>query len=169
MCAKKDKTGRYQEIRNKKIYHKFFVGDKYEAGIVLRGTEVKSIRNGRAQISESFARVNGESIILYHAHIDEYAFGNTNNHDPLRPRKLLLHKRQIRNLRTALEAGGEVLVPTRMYFKKGLVKVEIALCKGKKLFDKRETLKKKTALREAQKAIKHPSTKNPQTDMKRVA
>ena len=160
MCAKKDKVDRYPEIRNKKIYHKFFVGDKYEAGIVLKGTEVKSIRNGRAQISESFARFSGKSIVLYHAHIDEYAFGNTNNHEPLRPRKLLLHKRQIRSLRAALEAGGEVLIPTRMYFKKGLVKVEIALCKGKKLFDKRETLKKKTALREAQRNLKHPSPKS---------
>ncbi len=156
MCAKKDKADRYKEIRNRKVSHKFFVGDKYEAGIVLRGTEVKSVRNGKAQISESFARMSREDVILYQAHIDEYAFGNTSNHNPTRPRKLLLHKRQIRTLRAALEAGGQAIIPTRMYFKSGLVKVEIALCKTKKLFDKRETLKKKTALREAQRSIKRP-------------
>jgi len=151
---KQKKTGeRVTEIRNTKVYRNFHVGDKFEAGIALQGTEVKSIRAGRAQINEAFVRIEKERPVLYRAHIDEYAFGNLNNHNPVRPRKLLLHKREILKIRAGLETAGETCIPTRMYLKKGLVKVELALCKGKKLFDKREDLKKKTQMREAERAL----------------
>jgi SsrA-binding protein len=143
-----------REIRNSKVHHNYHVEETWEAGIVLRGTEVKSIRDGKAQIGDAFARVEKGEVFLYHAHISEYAFGNLNNHNPVRPRKLLLNKREIRKLLAATEAGGKTLIPTRLYFAHGLVKVEIAVCSGKKLFDKRETLKKRIDLREAEKAMK---------------
>ena len=141
------------EIRNAKAFHRYFVEERLEAGIVLKGTEIKSIRQGKAQITEAFVRFDQNIPILYHAHIDEYAFGNTNNHNPTRPRKLLLHHREIRRLRAAIETGGASVVPLRIYFKRGLAKVEIALCKGKKLYDKRDVLKKKTMLREAERTL----------------
>ncbi|MCG8525900.1 MAG: SsrA-binding protein SmpB [Opitutales bacterium] len=153
--AKKKKDERNKEIRNSKVHHNYFVGDTYEAGIVLRGTEVKSIRNGKAQIAESFARINKGELFLYNANISEYAFGNLNNHNPVRPRKLLLHKREIHRIMGAIESGGKTLIPTRIYLKNGLVKVEIGVCTGKKLYDKRETLKKKVDMREAERAMKN--------------
>ena len=153
--AKKKKDERNKEIRNSKVHHNYFVGDTYEAGIVLRGTEVKSIRNGKAQIAESFARINKGELFLYTANISEYAFGNLNNHNPVRPRKLLLHKREIHRIMGAIESGGKTLIPTRIYLKNGLVKVEIGVCTGKKLYDKRETLKKKVDMREAERAMKN--------------
>lgn len=154
MAAKKQDKERFTEIRNAKVYRNFDVGEKYEAGIALRGTEVKSIREGQAQINDAFVRIDQGEAILYHAHIAEYTFGNENNHNPVRPRKLLLHRRQLNELRAEVEARGNALIPTRMYLKGGLVKVEVALCKGKKLFDKREDLKKKTEMREAQRALR---------------
>jgi SsrA-binding protein len=154
MSAQKKEPRRYAEIRNSKAFHEYFVDERFEAGIKLLGTEVKSIRGGKAQIGGAFGRVDQGEVWLHNAHIDPYAFGNTNNHDPRRPRKLLLQAHQIRKISAALAAGGRALVPLRMYFKEALVKVEIALCTGKKLFDKRETLKKKVELREASKAIK---------------
>ena len=153
--AKKKKDERNKEIRNSKVHHNYFVGDTYEAGIVLRGTEVKSIRNGKAQIAESFARINKGELFLYNANISEYAFGNLNNHNPVRPRKLLLHKREIHRIMGAIESGGKTLIPTRIYLKNGLVKVEIGVCTGKKLYDKRETLKTKVDMREAERAMKN--------------
>ncbi len=153
MTAKKKEADRIREIRNSKVYHKFFVGDKFEAGIKLTGTEVKSIRAGKVQISDAFSRIDKGKPILYHAHIDEYSHGNLNNHNPLRPRLLLLKNKEIRRLTAEMEAGGLALIPTRFYFKQGLIKVELALCKGKKLFDKRETLKKKVQMREAERAL----------------
>src|SRR6185312_10070654 len=124
---------------------------RFEAGIQLRGTEVKSIRGGKAQLSDAFGRFEKGEVWLHNLHIDPYAFGNQQNHEPRRVRKLLLHAHQIRKIAQALQAGGRALVPLRMYFKGALVKVELALATGKKLFDKREDLKKKSELDEARK------------------
>lgn len=154
MSKGKKGNERPREVRNAKVHRNYFIGETYEAGLKLTGTEVKSVRAGRAQINESFARIEkGDKPTLYHAHIDEYKFGNENNHNPTRPRLLLLHKKEILKIRLALEAGGQALIPTRLYFKGGLIKIELALCTGKKLYDKREDLKKKEALREAQRAM----------------
>jgi SsrA-binding protein len=155
MSAKKKDETRYTEVRNAKALRDFFVDERFEAGIALKGTEVKSIRAGRAQISDAFGRVDKNELWLVNAHIELYAFGNTNNHDARRTRKLLLHRHQIRKIAQALAAGGRALVPLRMYFKDALVKVEIALCTGKQLFDKRDTLKKKVQDREIEKALKY--------------
>jgi SsrA-binding protein len=154
MAAQKKNAARHTEIRNAKALRDFFVDERFEAGIKLQGTEVKSIRGGQAQISDAFGRIEKGEVWLHNAHIDPYAFGNLHNHDPRRPRKLLLHSHQIRKIALALKAGGRALVPLRMYFKEALVKVEVALCTGKKLFDKREDVKKKTQLREATKVVK---------------
>jgi SsrA-binding protein len=154
MSAQKKEAKRYAEIRNPKALHDYFVDERFEAGIQLRGTEVKSIRAGKAQIKGAFGRCDNGELWLHNAHIDPYAFGNIQNHDPRRTRKLLLHQHQIRKISQALEAGGRTVVPLRMYFKDALVKVEIALCTGKKLFDKREDLKKRAQLRENEKDFK---------------
>lgn len=155
MSAQKKDPGRYTEIRNAKAGRDYFVEDKFEAGIALKGTEVKSIRNGRAQISDAFGRVSKGEVWLFNAHIDPYDFGNLNNHDARRQRKLLLHQHQIRKIAQALDAGGRTLIPLRMYFKQALVKVEVALCTGKKSYDKRADLKEKAQAREVSKALKY--------------
>jgi SsrA-binding protein len=155
VAAQKKEARRYAEIRNSKALHEYFVDERFEAGIKLLGTEVKSIRAGKAQIGGAFGRVEKGEVWLHNAHIDPYAFGNINNHDARRPRKLLLQRHQIRKIAGALSAGGRALVPLRMYFKDALVKLEIALGTGKKLFDKRETLKKKVEMREIDKTIKN--------------
>jgi SsrA-binding protein len=154
MTAKKKEAKRYTEIRNSKALRDYFVDEKFEAGIQLRGTEVKSIRAGKAQINDAFGRVEKGEVWLHNAHIEQYAFGNIHNHDAKRVRKLLLHKHHIRKIQVALDSGGRALVPLRMYFKEALVKVEVALCTGKKLFDKRETLKKKVEMRDVDRAMK---------------
>lgn len=151
MAQKKD--NKLKEIRNAKVGRDFFVGEKYEAGIVLTGTEIKSIRQAKAQINDSFVRLDGLQALLYNANISEYDFGNINNHLPNRPRKLLLHKKEILKLKSALESKGKTIIPTKIYFKKALAKIEIAVCTGKKLFDKRDDLKKKVQLREAQRDL----------------
>lgn len=144
----KKKTERYKEIRNSRAFHDYFVEDCYECGIVLTGTEVKSVREGKAQIADAFVRIEKGQAVLFNAHIDEYGFGSFNNHNPTRTRRLLLHRREINQLMGALNAGGVAVVPLRMYFKEALVKVEIAICKGKKLYDKRASIKEKEAKRE---------------------
>ena len=154
MSAQKKDASRFTEIRNSKALRDFFVNERFEAGIQLKGTEVKSIRGGRAQISDAFGRVEKGELWLHNAHIEQYAFGNIYNHDAKRIRKLLLHKHHVRKIELALATGGRALVPLRMYFKDALVKVEVALCTGKKLFDKRETLKKKVEMRDVEKAMK---------------
>ncbi len=154
MTAKKKDATRYTEIRNSKALRDYFVDEKFEAGIQLRGTEVKSIRAGKAQINDAFGRVEKGEVWLHNAHIEQYAFGNIHNHDAKRVRKLLLHRHHIRKIQVALDSGGRALVPLRMYFKDALVKVEVALCTGKKLFDKRETLKKKVEMRDVDRAMK---------------
>ena len=154
MSAQKKDPARYTEIRNSKALRDYFVEEKFEAGISLKGTEVKSIRAGKAQINDAFGRFEKGELWLHNAHIEEYAFGNIYNHNVRRTRKLLLHRHQIRKIGQALQIGGRALVPLRMYFKEALVKVEVALCTGKKLFDRRDDLKKKAELREVSQALK---------------
>lgn len=157
-AAKSSKKGsakeRFSEVRNNKAHRNYFVEEKLEVGIQLRGTEIKAVREGKAQINDCFARIDKGELFLYHAHIGEYSFGTDQNHAPLRPRKLLAHRKEILRLKNLVEAGGLTLVPLRMYFKGSLLKVELGVCKGKKLFDKREDLKRKTDMREAQRAMK---------------
>ena len=153
MCAKKKSTDHQREIRNGKAHHNYFVGDRFEAGLVLQGTEVKAIRAGDGQISESFCRIEKGQVWLYNSHIGEYKFGNFQNHPPRRKRKLLLNMREIHKLIGSIEAGGKSLIPLRMYLKHGLIKIEIALCTGKKLHDKRHTLRKKISMREAEREM----------------
>lgn len=155
MSAKKKSAGHQREIRNAKASHNYFVGEQFEAGLVLQGTEVKAIREGNAQIGESFCRIEKRQVWLYNSHIGEYSFGNFQNHTPRRKRKLLLHRREINKLIGAVEAGGKSLIPLRLFLKNGLIKIEIALCTGKKLHDKRETLKKKITMREAEREMRH--------------
>jgi SsrA-binding protein len=154
MSAQKKDPARYTEIRNSKALRDYFVDERFEAGIQLLGTEVKSIRGGKAQISDAFGRVERDEVWLHNAHIEQYAFGSINNHDARRVRKLLLHQHQIRKIAQALNVAGHALIPLRMYFKEALVKVEVALCTGKKHFDKRDDLKKKAEMREVTKALK---------------
>ena len=139
---------------NKKAYHDFFIDDKFEAGIELFGTEVKSIRMGKCSIKESFIRIERGEVYVYGMHISPYEKGNIFNKDPLRVRKLLLHKSEIRKLSGELAQKGYTLVPLAVYLKGSLVKVEIGLAKGKKLYDKRETLAKKDQRREVEKEFK---------------
>jgi len=141
------------EIRNRKASHDYFIGETFEAGVALTGTEIKSLRAARAQINDAFVRIDRGEAFMYQAHISEYDFGNRNNHNPTRARKLLLHKREILKLKSATDSGGVAIIPLKMYFKKALAKVLIAVCTGKKLYDKREALKKGEADREARKAM----------------
>lgn len=139
---------------NKKAYHDYFIEDTYEAGIALHGTEVKSLRMGKCSIKESFIRIEGNEVTIYGMHISPYEKGNIFNRDPLRPRRLLLHKREINRLRSALTQQGYTIVPLRVYFKNALVKVQIGVAKGKKLYDKRESIAKKDQRREAEREFK---------------
>lgn len=139
---------------NKKAYHDYFVLQKFEAGIALTGTEVKSLRDGKAQLKDSYVNFEGGEAFLFGAHISPYSHGNRENHDPERRRKLLLHKNEIEKLRVQLVEKGLTIVPLRLYFKGGRVKAEIAVVRGKKLYDKRATEKKREADREAAAAMK---------------
>ena len=139
---------------NSRAYHDYFIEDSYEAGISLVGTEVKALREGRVNLRESFARVEGGEVYLYQCHISPYSHGNISNHEPLRCRKLLLHREEIRRLFGKAQIRGYTLLPLKIYFKNGLAKVELALGKGKKSHDKREALKKKEARREISRAVK---------------
>lgn len=134
-------------ITNRIINHEYFIEDKYECGIELVGNEVKSIREGKANLKDSFARIKDMEIYLLNMHISPYEFGNRFNVDPTRTRKLLMHKTQIINLHNKVKQGGYTLVPSKVYFKGKNVKVEICLCKGKKDYDKRNDLKKKEAMK----------------------
>lgn len=139
---------------NKKAYHDYFIEDKIEAGICLHGTEVKSLRMGKCSIKESFIRVEKEEVFVYGMHISPYEKGNIFNKDPLRVKKLMLHKSEIRKLQGKMSEKGYTLVPLQVYFKGGLVKVEIGLARGKKLYDKRESIAKRDQKREAEKEFK---------------
>ena len=142
-------------LANSKARHKFILEDKYEAGIVLCGTEVKSIRAGSAQITESYARFIKDELFLFNAHISEYEFGGEDNHPTQQPRKLLLKRRELERLQIQVEAAGKSIVPLKLYFKDSLIKCEIAIGTGKNLRDKRQDLKKKVAQREADQALKN--------------
>ena len=139
---------------NKKAYHDYFIEEKYEAGLVLHGTEVKSMRLGKCSIKESFVRIENNEVWVYGMHISPYEKGNIFNRDPLRPKKLLMHKAQIRKLVGQLAEKGFTLVPLQVYFKDGRAKVEIGLARGKKLYDKRQDIAKKDQLREAEQEFK---------------
>lgn len=140
--------------QNRKARHDYSVEETYEAGIVLQGTEIKSIRAGRVNLKDSFARVQNGEIFLHNMHISPYEQGNRYNHEPLRTRKLLLHKKEINKLLGATKEQGYSIVPLKLYLKDGFAKVLIGLAKGKKNYDKREDLKKKTAKREIEKAFR---------------
>ena len=139
---------------NKKAYHDYFIEEKYEAGVSLHGTEVKSLRMGKCSIKESFIRIENGEVYVYGMHISPYEKGNIFNKDPLRPKKLLMHRAEIRKLQGKIAEKGYTLVPLQMYFKNSLVKVEIGLAKGKKLYDKRQDIAKKDQQREAQRDFK---------------
>lgn len=148
------KSGMKLIANNKKAYHDYFILETYEAGIALHGTEVKSLRMGKCSIKEVFIRVENEEVYVYGMHISPYEKGNIFNKDPLRVRKLLLHKSEIRKLLGKTKEKGMTLVPLKVYFKDSLVKVEIGLAKGKKLYDKRQDIAKKDQQREAQRDFK---------------
>ena len=139
---------------NKKAYHDYFIEEKFEAGMVLRGTEVKSLRGGKANLNDSFALIRNGEAFLHNLHISPYDFGNRENHDPDRMRKLLLHKKEIGKLFGKIREQGYSFIPLRIYFKNGMVKVELGLAKGKKLYDKREDLKEKNHKRDMAQALK---------------
>ncbi len=139
---------------NKKAYHDFFIEEKHEAGIELHGTEVKSLRMGKCSVKEAFVRIEKGEVFIYGMHISPYEKGNIFNKDPLRVRRLLLHKNEIGKMAGRIAEKGYTLVPLRVYFKGSLVKVEIGLAKGKKLYDKRQDIAKKDQRREAEKNFK---------------
>lgn len=140
--------------RNKKARHDYQVEETFEAGIVLKGTEVKSIRAGRVNLKDSYAQVKNGEVYLYNVHISPYTHGNRENHEPERPRKLLLHKKEIRSLIGKTRELGYTLVPLSLYWRGRYIKVELALAKGKKKYDKRREIAKKTAQREMERAFK---------------
>jgi SsrA-binding protein len=141
-------------INNRQAYHEYHVLDKYEAGVVLQGTEVKSIMAGRVQLKDSYVAVKEGEVWLFNAHISPYSHGNRQNHDPLRTRKLLLHRREIEKLEKETTQKGMTLVVTAIYWKNGRIKFEVGVAKGKKLYDKRETEMRKTLDKETRQQLK---------------
>jgi SsrA-binding protein len=140
--------------QNKKAYHDYFIEETLEAGIALTGTEVKSVRAGRVNLRDSYAAVENGELFLVGAHISPYEQGNIYNHDPLRTRKLLVHSSELRRLYGKVQVAGYTLVPTKLYFKDGRAKIEVGLAKGKALYDKRQTLAKKEAERDMERALR---------------
>jgi SsrA-binding protein len=143
---------------NRQASHLYFLLDRFEAGLELMGTEVKAIRGGKANLKDSYAVIRNGEAWLMNCHISPYEYGNRQNHDPLRKRKLLLHRQQIRRLTGKTVERGLTLIPTKLYLKNGKIKCELALAKGKKLYDKRETERRKTADREARRAMRQRHT-----------
>jgi SsrA-binding protein len=142
-------------VTNRKAFHDYHIEEKLEAGLVLRGTEVKSLREGRANLQDSYATVSDGEVVLHHCHISPYTHGNLMNHDPLRPRKLLLHRKEISRLLGQTQQKGMTLIPLRIYFTaRGHAKMELALARGKKQYDRRETIKEREAGREIERAMK---------------
>ncbi len=140
----KDEKGTKKIVaQNRRAYRDYWIEETLEAGIVLQGSEVKALREGRVNIQDGYAQVEGGEVFLLNVHISPYAHGNYFNHDPLRPRKLLLHKREIKRLIGKVQQRGYTLIPLSIYFTRGKAKVELALAKGKKLYDRREELKRK--------------------------
>jgi SsrA-binding protein len=142
---------------NRKAYHEYFVIEKFEAGISLSGTEVKSIRAGRVNLKDCYAAVSSNELFVYGMHVSPYEHGNIYNRDPDRPRKLLMHRREILNLFSAVSRKGYALIPLSLYFRDSRVKVELGLCKGKKLYDKREALAQKQEERDSERYFKDGS------------
>src|SRR6266480_3185460 len=139
---------------NRTAFHDYHIGDKYEAGLELKGTEVKSIMAGRVQLKDSYVAVRDGEAWLFNAHISPYSHGNRENHDPVRTRKLLLHRREIDKLDETSVKQGMTLVPTRVYLKNGRIKIEVGVARGKKLYDKRETEMRRTVERETRAQLK---------------
>ena len=139
---------------NKKAYHDYFIDEKYEAGLVLHGTEVKSLRLGKCSVKEAFVRIENSEVWIYGMHISPYEKGNIFNRDPLRPKKLLMHKDEIRKLTGKISEKGFTIVPLQVYFKDGRAKIEIGLARGKKLYDKRQDIAKKDQRREVEREFK---------------
>ncbi len=137
---------------NRKARHNYFIENKFEAGMVLKGTEVKSLRLGNANLKDSYARIVNGEVFVHQMHIGAYPFAYYGNHDPLRPRKLLLHKNEIKRLYSKVNEKGSSLIPLRVYFKGGKVKITIAIAKGKRKYDKRETIRKRDEKREIERA-----------------
>ncbi len=140
---------------NRQAAYNYHLLERYEAGLALCGTEVKSVREGNVNLKDSYARIQGEEAWLLNCHISPYEFGNRQNHDPVRKRKLLLHRQEIRRLIGKVEERGLTLIPTKLYLKNGRIKCELAIARGKKLYDKRETERRKTTEREARQALKY--------------
>ena len=138
--------------QNRKARHNYFIEDSYEAGMVLKGTEVKALREGKVNLKDGYARIKGGELFLLDVHISPYAFGNRSNHDPLRPRKLLMHGGEIHRLTGKVKEKGFSLIPLSIYFSHGRAKVSLALAKGKKLYDKRETLKRRAMEKEVERS-----------------
>ena len=149
-----DKQSFLLEANNKKAYYDYFIEEKYECGVELFGTEVKSIRQGKVSIKEAFVRIDNGEVFVYGMHVTPYEQGNIFNRDPLRPKKLLMHKREIMKLLGQIKEKGYTLVPLQVYIKNGRVKVEIGLARGKKNYDKRETTAKKELNREMERNFK---------------
>ncbi|MEX2486480.1 MAG: SsrA-binding protein SmpB [Nitriliruptoraceae bacterium] len=141
-------------VSNRRARHDYHLEDTFEAGLVLAGTEVKTLRDGKGSLAEAWVKVENGDAWLMQAHIPEYRFGNRNNHDPVRPRKLLLHRRELERLEHAVSAKGMTLVPTRLYFRGGRAKLEFAIGRGKNVADKRQTAKARDAAREIERALK---------------
>jgi len=156
MVVNMKKDGIKTVATNRKARHEYFIEDTYEAGIALTGTEVKSVRQGRVNIKDSYATVDRGEVYINNMHISPYEQGNIYNVDPLRKRKLLLHKREIRKLEAAISQKGYTLIPLSVYLKNGLVKIELAIAKGKKLYDKRDDIARKEAER---RMLQHTSLK----------
>jgi SsrA-binding protein len=155
----KDKTEKFVAT-NRKAFFDYAIEEKLEAGIVLKGTEVKSIREGKVNLKDSYASVDHGEVVLHNCHISPYSHGNLMNHDPVRPRKLLLHRKEINKLLGKTQQKGLTLVPLRIYFSpRGQAKVEIALAKGKKQYDRREATKEREAGREVERAMKGRTTR----------
>ena len=150
----KDKSGEKIVCVNREARHNYFIDEIYEAGLVLLGSEVKSLRDGKANLKDSYARIQKGEAFLVNAHVSPYPGANQFNHEPTRPRKLLLHQREIERLTGKTKEKGLTQIPLRLYFKNGRAKVELGLARGKKLYDKRETLKRKMAEREVERSLK---------------
>jgi SsrA-binding protein len=155
MATKKPAGSAEQSVCvNRQARHNYFIDEIYEAGLVLHGSEVKSLRDGKANLKDGFARIQKGEAFLFNIHISPYPGANQFNHEPTRPRKLLLHGREIERLTGKTKERGFTLVPLRLYFKNGKAKVELGLARGKKLYDKRETLRRKEAQREVERSVK---------------
>ena len=150
----KEKNGTKTAATNRRAHHEYFILETMEVGIALTGTEVKSLRQAKANINDAYARVDNGECILYDMHISPYDFGNRFNPDPRRPRKLLLHKKEILKLHGEMKEKGLTLIPLKVYFTRGMAKVELGLAKGKKLYDKRDDIAKKEANRKIDRAMK---------------